>query len=97
MQEYEHEFRVLDTETIQDPDTLIAALADLFQAQKVVQKALAMATLLLLHHLGEADDPGSGVREDTIRSLTEFAAMVLEQSKVDRMSDALRDLLEAKE
>ena len=93
----EPEYRILDVETIQDPDTLLAVIDDLMMSNRMLTRAVAMTAVLMLHHLGEFVDPPAGEREATVETLLKFLKVVHDDARNQQAADIVRDLLDAKE
>lgn len=91
------EFKILDVETVQDPETLVEFFDDVMDKQRAVQVALGICAVLLLHHLGEMESPGDTEYRGTIRILKEYLAMLSESAASQMRADILRHLLEAQE
>lgn len=85
----ESEYKILSEETVQEPETLVAVLDDLLMAHKSLSRAVALNTVLLLHHLGEFSEPPEGDYEDTVAVLKSFLRIVHETTVNDKMLDAL--------
>lgn len=96
MPEEEHSYSVMDIDAVQDPEMLLLFLASQIDRYRMLERALAMTTLLLLHHLDETPAPEEGTGP-TIRMLQEFLVIAAENWKHEATARQMADLLEAQE
>ena len=93
----EPEYRLLDAENVQDPETLLAVLDDIMTTHRMLTRAVAIASVLILHHLGEFKDPPDGDYRQTVDVLKDFLSAVHHDTVNQQVLDAVRDLLSAEE
>jgi len=93
----ELKFRVLDAESVQDPETLLDILGDLLNTQRILINTLGMCAAMTLHALGEVHPPSDGVYTDTVTTLREYMAAARLYGTEARLADQFGDLLEARE
>ncbi len=90
-------FHVLDKESIQDPEALLCLVQDLLHTQKVLTRALAMTTCLVLYQVDALEAPSEQIFLETVDCLKEYLAAVEEDTKLQAEANQYIDLLEARE
>lgn len=90
------EYRVLDEESVQDPETLVVMLGDVLDNVRGLKSTVGLTVALLLLHLGEINEPSVGT-QPTIDTLKLYLDMVKDEAVHRAFADQLAQFLDAKE
>lgn len=89
----ETELRLLDRETIQDPDLLLTVIDDLLASREALTQALMTTVCLLLAHLRALPAPDQDASVAMVHRLKYFLANAVDdlegQAKANAMSEFL--------